>query len=68
MNPLLIVWTQMDPIKDLILATRMSIILGGPLIIITNPQLFSSCVSNHIISTMQSFHWELCSHYKGMLS
>ena len=46
MNPLLIVWTQIDPMKDLILVTRMMIILGGPRIVFTHPNIFSSCVSH----------------------
>ena len=45
-EPLGIVWTQLDPIKDLILVRRMVIILGGFAIVFTTPNLFSSVVSN----------------------
>ena len=36
----------MDPIKDLILLSRMIILLGGLTIVFTHPNLFSSCVSD----------------------
>ena len=47
-EPLLIVMTQLDPIKDVVLVRRMIILLGGPMIILTYPDLFSSCVSHEI--------------------
>ena len=44
-EPLAIVWTQVDPIKDIALVARMIVMLGGPLIVLSNPGLFSSGVS-----------------------
>ena len=48
-EPLAIVWTQMDPIKDFILVVRMVATLGGPLIVLNNPELlcFSVSISFH---------------------
>ena len=50
-TPLAIVWTQMDPIKDILLVRRMVILLGGLLVVIHNPKSFSSCVSGYILNT-----------------
>ena len=47
-EPLCIVWKQMDPMKDIIMLSRMVVLLGGLKIVFTNPQLFSSCVSDLI--------------------
>ena len=44
-EPLAIVWTQVDPIKDIALVARMIAMLGGHLIVLINPELFSSVVS-----------------------
>ena len=55
-EPILIVFTQMDLMKDLILVTRIIITLGGLWVVFANPRLFSSCVSSFIISL---FHVQL---------
>ena len=46
-EPLRIVNKILDPIKDLILLSRMMVILGGPWAVYSHPELFSSCVSDN---------------------
>ena len=43
--PLMIVLTQLDPVKDLILAIRIMVLLGGLRVVFSHPDIFSSCVS-----------------------
>ena len=46
-DPLLIMLTQMDFLKDMVLVVRMVTLLGG-IVVFANPQLFSSTVSDLI--------------------
>ena len=46
-DPISIIIPQMDFLKDMILVMRMVTLLGG-FVVFTNPQLFSSNVSNLI--------------------
>ena len=46
-EPLAIVWTQVDPTKDIVLVAKMIAMLGGPFIVLKNPELFSSVVSQY---------------------
>ena len=44
-DPVSIILPQMDFLKDMILVVRLITLLGG-IVVFTNPQLFSSNVSN----------------------
>ena len=52
LDPVSILLPQMDFLKDMILVMRLITLLGG-IVVFTNPQLFSSHVSN---LTQQSYH------------
>ena len=67
-EPLCIVLPQMDPIKDVILARRMIILLGGPMIVLANPSLFSSCVSKRVQQTCVKQIWHFSCFVSGCLS
>ena len=56
-EPLYIVLPQMDPIKDAILARRMIILLGGPMIVLAYTSLFSSCVSKRFQQIWVKHPW-----------
>ena len=65
-EPLRIVNKILDPIKDLILLSRMMVILGGPWVVYSHPELFSSCVSDkgkEIISNHLKLFYRLSYFY-----
>ena len=54
-GPISIILSQMDFLKDMTLVTRLITLLGG-IVVFTNPQNFSSNVSELIEVEFQHFH------------
>ena len=62
-DPLSIILTQMDFLKDMILVVRLITLLGG-IVVFTNPQLFSSNVSflNYCTYSLLFHHTNFSGH------
>ena len=67
-DPISIILTQMDFLQDIILVTRLITLLGG-IVVFTNPQLFSSNVSNlYTLYFFYKFFYDTNTNFSGNLS
>ena len=71
-DPISIILTQMDFLHDIILVTRLITLLGG-IVVFTNPQIFSSNVSNlmkynYLFFSFTNFFYNTNTNFSGNLS